>query len=118
MPIGEAHKSGESFSGLAEYILAQGLYAPDCVSKKPEIVFRNHVFASDYLSIGKEFREQAKENRRVKKPVMHFTVNFKTADETSSKNQKFFVQKIMSEMGVTNDNHQYVVVKHDDKQPQ
>lgn len=117
MPIGEAHKSGESFSGLAEYILAQGIYAPDSISKKPEIVFRNHIFGSDYLTLGKEFREQAKENQRVKKPVMHLTVNFKTADEISSKNQKLFVQKILSEMGVKNDNHQYVVVKHNDKHP-
>lgn len=117
MPIGEAHKSGESFSGLAEYILAQGIYAPDYVSKKPEIIFRNHVYASDYLSLGKEFRAQAKENQRVKKPVMHLTVNFKTADEISSKSQKLFVQKVMSEMGVKNDNHQYVVVQHNDKHP-
>ena len=117
MPIGEAHKSGESFSGLCEYILAQGIYASESNSKKPEIIFRNHVFASDYLSLGKEFRDQAKENQRVKKPVMHLTVNFKTADEISTKNQKLFVQKIMKEMGVKKDNHQYAVVKHNDKHP-
>ena len=117
MPIGEAHKSGGSFSGLAEYILAQGIYKSQNDDKKPEIVFKNHVYSSNYLELGAEFRDVAKENKRVTKPVMHLTVNFKTSDNISIENQKKFVQKIMDEMGVKENNHQFLVVKHNDKHP-
>ena len=117
MPIGEAHKSGGSFSGLAEYILAQGIYKNQNDDKKPEVVFKNHLYSSNYLELGAEFREVAKENKRVTKPVMHLTVNFKTTDNISNENQKKFVQKIMEEMGVKEDNHQFLVVKHNDKHP-
>lgn len=117
MPIGEAHKSGSSFSGLAEYILAQGIYKYQNDDKKPEVTFRNHLYSSSYLELGSEFREVAKENTRVTKPVMHLTVNFKTSDNISDENQKKFVLKIMDEMGVKQDNHQFLVVKHNDKHP-
>jgi hypothetical protein len=117
MPIGEAHKSGSSFRGLAEYILAQGVYEKQNNDKRPEIVFRNHLYSSNYLELGTEFREVAKENTRVTKPVMHLTVNFKTSDNISNENQKKFVLKIMDEMGVKEDNHQFLVVKHNDKHP-
>lgn len=117
MPIGEAIKSGGSFSGLAEYILAQGVYKKDNKVKKPEIVFRNHVYSSKYLELGNEFREVAKENTRVTKPVMHLVVNFATSDNVSIDNQKEFVLKILQEMGVKENNHQFMVVKHNDKHP-
>jgi hypothetical protein len=117
MPIGEAHKSGSSFTGLAEYILAQGIYTPQNSDKKPEIVFRNHLFSSTYLELGSEFRDIAKDNSRVTKPVMHLTVNFKETDNISDDTQKKFVRRIMNEMGVREDNHQYLVVKHNDKHP-
>ena len=117
MPIGEAHKSGSSFTGLAEYILAQGIYKFQNSDKKPEIVFRNHLFSSTYLELGSEFRDIAKDNSRVTKPVMHLTVNFKETDNISDDTQKKFVRRIMDEMGVREDNHQYLVVKHNDKHP-
>ena len=117
MPIGEAHKSGSSFTGLAEYILAQGIYTSQNSDKKPEIVFRNHLFSSNYLELGSEFRDIAKDNLRVTKPVMHLTVNFKETDNIGNDTQKKFVKRIMDEMGVRDDNHQYMVVKHNDKHP-
>jgi hypothetical protein len=117
MPIGEAHKSGSSFTGLAEYILAQGIYTPQNSDKKPEIIFKNHLFSSTYLELGSEFRDIAKDNLRVTKPVMHLTVNFKETDNISNDTQIKFVQRIMEEMGIREDNHQFLVVKHNDKHP-
>jgi hypothetical protein len=117
MPIGEAHKSGGSFTGLAEYILAQGIYKYQNDDKKPEVVFKNQVYSSNYLELGGEFREVSKYNKRVTKPVMHLTVNFKSADNISDENQKKFVRKIIDEMGVKENNHQFLVVKHNDKHP-
>jgi hypothetical protein len=43
-------KSGSSFNGLAEYILPVNLQNFK-IDKKPEIVFRNHLFSSTYLEL-------------------------------------------------------------------
>lgn len=117
MPIGEAHKSGSTFTGLCEYVLAQGIYSPQNKDKKPEIVFNNFIYGTDYLNIGKQFKDQANDNKRVVKPVMHLTVNFKTEDNISKPNQEEFVKRILSEMGVSDENHQYLAVRHQDKHP-
>lgn len=117
MPIGEAHKSGSNFTGLAEYILAQGIYISQNPEKKPEIVYRNHIYGSNYLELGNEFRDVAKENPRVSKPVMHLTINFKASDNISDENQINFVRRITEEMGVEENNHQFLIVKHNDKHP-
>lgn len=117
MPIGEAHKSGSTFTGLCEYVLAQGTYSIQNNDKKPEIVFNNFIYGTDYLDIGKQFKDQANENKKVSKPVMHLTVNFKAEDHISKLQQEEFVKRILKEMGVKDDNHQYLAVRHQDKHP-
>lgn len=117
MPIGEAHKSGSTFTGLCEYVLAQGIYSPQNKDKKPEIVFNNFIYGTDYLDIGKQFKDQANGNKRVAKPVMHLTVNFKANDHISKLQQEEFVKCILKEMSVKDDNHQYLAVRHQDKHP-
>ncbi len=117
MPIGEAHKSGSTFTGLCEYVLAQGIYSIHNNEKKPEIVFNNFIYGTEYLDIGKQFKDQANENRKVSKPVMHLTVNFKANDHISKLQQEEFVKRILKEMGVNDANHQYLVVRHQDKHP-
>lgn len=117
MPIGEAHKSGSRFSGLCEYVLAQGIYDIQNELKKPEIVLHNYIYGEDYEEIAKQFKEQADENRKVKNPVMHLSVNFKTEDHISEKVQKEFVKRVLDEMGIKDDNHQYIAVRHNDKHP-
>lgn len=117
MPIGEAHKSGSTFTGLCEYVLAQGIYSIQNNDKKPEIVFNNFIYGTEYLDIGKQFKDQANENRKVSKPVMHLTVNFKANDHISKLQQEEFVKRILKEMGVKDDNHQYLAVRHQDKHP-
>ncbi len=117
MPIGEAHKSGSRFSGLCEYVLAQGIYDIQKEFKKPEIVLHNYIYGQHYEEIAKQFKEQADENRKVKNPVMHLSVNFKTEDHISEKVQKEFVKRVLDEMGIKDDNHQYIAVRHNDKHP-
>ena len=53
MPIGEAHKTGNSFTGIMEYILAEGKYKNEKISKKPEIIFQNFSFEKDYKLVKK-----------------------------------------------------------------
>lgn len=117
MPIGEAHKTGNSFTGIMEYILAEGKYKNEKISKKPEIIFQNFSFEKDYKLLGKEFRLQADENKNVKKPVFHFTLNFSEKDNINRSIQIDFLKKLMNEMGVKDDNHQFIVVRHNDKHP-
>src|SRR5690606_11931079 len=117
MPIGEAHKSGSRFSGLCEYVLAQGIYSIQKELKEPEIVLRNFIYGEDYEEILQQFKEQADENLKVKNPVMHLSVNFKTEDHISEKVQKEFVKRVLDEMEIKDDNYQYIAVRHNDKHP-
>lgn len=117
MPIGEAHKSGSRFSGLCEYVLAQGIYSVQNDLKEPEIVLSNFIYGKHYEEIAKQFKEQADENLKVKNPVMHLSVNFKTEDHISKEIQEQFVKRVLEEMGIKDDNHQYMAVRHNDKHP-
>lgn len=117
MPIGEAHKTGNSFTGIFEYILAQGNYKNENITKKPEIVLQNFSLENDYKSLGKEFRFQANENKKVIKPVMHLTLNFSEKDNIKTHVQLNFLKQLLKEMGVDKQNHQYLVVRHNDKHP-
>ena len=117
MPIGEAHKSGSRFSGLCAYVLAQGIYDIQKELKKPKIVLHNYIYGKHYEEIAQQFKEQADENRKVKNPVMHLSVNFKTEDRISEKVQKEFVKRVLDEMEIKDDNHQYIAVHHNDKHP-
>src|SRR5690554_2756221 len=117
MPIGEAHKSGSRFSGLCAYVLAQGIYGIQKKIKKPEIVLSNFIYGKHYEEIAKQFKEQAEENLKVKNPVMHLSVNFKTEDHISKEIQEQFVKRVLEEMEIKDDNHQYIAVRHNDKHP-
>src|SRR5690606_29005093 len=117
MPIGEAHKSGSRLSGLCAYVLAQGIYDIQKEFKNPEIVLHNYIYGKHYEEIAQQFKDQAKENLKVKNPVMHLSVNFKTEDHISEKVQKEFVKRVLDEMEIKDDNHQYIAVRHNDKHP-
>src|SRR5690554_16551 len=117
MPIGEAHKSGSRFSGLCAYVLAQGIYGIQKKIKKPEIGLSNFIYGKHYEEIAKQFKEQAEENLKVKNPVMHLSVNFKTEDHISKEIQEQFVKRVLEEMEIKDDNHQYIAVRHNDKHP-
>ena len=117
MPIGEAHKTGNSFTGIFEYILAEGKYKNENSIKKPQIVFQNFSLENDYKSLGNEFRFLANENKKVLKPVMHLTLNFSEKDNIETEIQLKFLKQLLNEMGVDKQNYQYLVVRHNDKHP-
>ena len=115
MPIGNISKAGKSFSGAAEYDLAQGKYAEQENSKKPEILEQNFVFGNDYKDLGKQFREVSNENKRVESPVMKVSINFDPKEKLSDAQKLEFTKKVMKEMGIREDNHQYMITRHSDK---
>ena len=115
MPIGNISKAGKSFSGAAEYDLAQGKYAEQENSKKPEILEQNFVFGNDYKDLGKQFREVSNENKRVESPVMKVSISFDSKENLSESQKIEFTKKVMKEMGIREDNHQYMITRHSDK---
>ncbi|MBO6186567.1 MAG: hypothetical protein J6O88_18075 [Chryseobacterium sp.] len=115
--IGNIHKSGNSFSGASEYVLAQGRYAKEEKDKRPEIIEQNNIFSTNHKEIGREMRAVALDNTKVKKPVMHYSVSFSKDDKTEENKRIEAVKSTMKDLGISANNHQYMVVKHNDKQP-
>lgn len=115
MPIGTISRSGNSFTGAAEYDLAQGKYRTENSKKKPQILDNNLVFSTQYKVIGREFRRVALDNKRCKKPVMKFSISFDPAQTISDELKLEFTKNVMLEMGIT-DEHQFLITRHSDKE--
>lgn len=115
MPIGSISKSGSSFRGAAEYDLAQGIYAKDAEEKKPEIIEQNFVFGDNAKDLGKQFRDLAQDNDKCKKPVMKFSISFDPKEKMTDAQKKEFTKRVMNEMGIKEDSHQYMITRHSDK---
>lgn len=114
MPVGNMSPSGTSFSGAAEYDLAQGKYRRENKSKKPEILSQNLISSSYYKDIGRDFRELALENKRCEKPVFKFSISFDPKENLSDDEKLNFTKLVMLEMGITDD-HQHMITRHSDK---
>ena len=115
MPIGKISKSGSQFSSAAEYDLAQGKYAKQEAEKKPEILDKNFLSVEHYIELGKEFRELANDNKNCKKPVLKFSVSFDPKEDLTDSQKIEFTKLVMKEMGIQEDNHQYLITRHSDK---
>ena len=115
MATGNISPAGKSFTGAAEYDLAQGKYAEQEEAKKPEILEQNFLFGNDYKDIGKQFRDVADYNKNVKSPVMKFSINFDPKEKLSDAQKVEFTKRVMKEMGIREDNHQYMITRHSDK---
>lgn len=114
MPVGNMSPSGTSFSGAAEYDLAQGKYRRENKSKKPEILSQNLISSNYYKDIGRDFRELALENKKCKKPVFKFSISFDPKENISDEEKLNFTKLVMLEMGITDD-HQHMITRHSDK---
>ena len=115
MAIGNISPAGKNFTAAAEYDLAQGRYAEQEKAKQPEILEQNFVFGKDYKDLGEQFREVADENKRVLSPVMKFSISFDPKENLSDKQKLEFTKNVMKEMGIQEDNHQYIITRHSDK---
>lgn len=117
MAIGNIHKSGNSFSGINEYVLAQGRYQNEAKDKEPEVIEKNLIYSDHYKEIGREMRNIANDNSKIKKPVMHYSVSFSSNDNTPEIKRLLAVKSTLEDLGIKKDNHQYLIVKHSDKNP-
>lgn len=114
MPVGNMSPSGTSFSGAAEYDLAQGKYRSENKTKKPEILSQNLISSNYYKDIGRDFRELALVNKKCKKPVFKFSISFDPNENLSDEDKLKFTKLVMIEMGITDD-HQHMITRHSDK---
>lgn len=108
MPVGKMSKSGTSFSGAAEYDLAQGRYRSENKHKKPDIIFSRDIFSSFYKEIGREFRQVSNINTRCKKPVWKFCISFDPTEKISDAQKLNFSKMVLLEMGVTDAYHRCI----------
>lgn len=115
MAIATIHNSGSSFAGISEYVLAQGKYAGEEKTKQPEIIEKNNIYSDNYKDIGREVTEISKGNSKVKKTVMHYSISFDEKDKTPEEVRIEVVKSTMRDMGIKDDNHQYIIAKHNDK---
>ena len=115
MATGKMSPAGKSFTGAAEYDLAQGKYAEHEAEKKPEILASNFISATHYKEIGRECREVSDYNKKCTSPVMKFSVNFDPKEKLTDAQKLEFTKRVMKEMGVREDNHQYIITRHSDK---
>lgn len=116
MPIGKLSKSkGNGFTAAAEYDLAQGRHAEDAYKKKPVVVHQNHITSLDHSGVGEEMREVSSLSSRCKNPVLKFSISFDPAEKISREKQLKFTLGVIKEMGLTQENYQYMVTEHTDK---
>lgn len=105
-------KTGRGFRGALSYI--QKEHERDLFEdKKPEVLERSHVFG-DTKSMANQMRFISNGNPRVSKPVIHLSINFSKDENISEKLRRQAVQAVLKEMGVSKEDHQYFVVKHND----
>lgn len=82
--------------------------------ERPEIIEKNNVIGSNPTSIAYQMREQSQESGRVKKPVLHLSFSFSEQDKITPQKEIEAVKSALEHFGVTENKHQYVLVKHND----
>lgn len=104
--------TGNGFRGTISYV--QKEHEKDLpLDKKPEVIEKNLVFG-DTKEMARQMRFVAKGNTRVNKPVMHVSVNFDAKEKLSEEQRQTAVKSVLKEMGVKPQDHQYLIVKHND----
>lgn len=116
MPIGKVAQKAQSVQSSAEYNRAQGSWEKDHDEKQPQIIASN-LFSNpeDALTCAKEVKELSDSNKNVKNQQIRFSVSFDRHENLSEEKRLEFTSKVMHEMGVREDNHQYAVISHSDK---
>lgn len=98
------YTSGNGFYGASSYAITKD---------NAEVLHINNLYGDTPKSISKEMREVASTNR-TKKPVLHASFSFHRSEQLSNANAVKAVESALSNVGITSDNHQYAIVKHND----
>jgi len=111
MPTANAN-TGNGFSKAVSYALQEQKQLPD--AQRAVVLEYSNVFGSS-RDIGRQMRDIADDRERVQKPVLHLQINFHPAEKLGREQAEKAVHAILKEVGISADNHQYVLVQHRDK---
>ncbi|WP_185214469.1 relaxase/mobilization nuclease domain-containing protein, partial [Sphingobacterium mizutaii] len=81
--------------------------------KKPEVIEKNLVFGNT-PEMARQMRFVSNANSRISKPVMHVSVSFDAKERIGEEQRQKAVQSVLKEMGVNPQDHQFLIVKHND----
>jgi len=81
--------------------------------KKPEVIEKNLVFGNT-PEMARQMRFVSNANSRISKPVMHVSVSFDAKERITEEQRQKAVQSVLKEMGVKAQDHQFLIVKHND----
>lgn len=105
--------TGNGFRGALGYALKDQKLDELKADQKPEIITQNNVYGNA-REMARQMRFVANGNSRVSVPVMHFYVSFDAKENLRESQRQKAVKGVLKELGVTDENHQYLVVKHND----
>lgn len=111
MPTANAN-TGNGFSKAVSYALQEQKQLPD--AHRAVVLEYNNVFGNS-RDIGRQMRDIADDRDRVQKPVLHLQINFHPEEKLVREQAERAVHAILKEVGISADNHQYVLVQHRDK---
>lgn len=98
------YTTGNGFYGASSYVQNK---------KEAELLHTNNLFGDTPKQISKEMREVASSNR-TKKPVLHASFSFHPSEKINNAKAITAVESALSNVGITKDNYQYTIVKHND----
>ena len=104
------YTSGNGFYGASSYVIGKGKEEDNT---KAEVLHINNLYGDTPKEISKEMRGVAKYNR-TKKPVLHVSFSFHQSEHLSNDKAVKAVETALANVGITSDNHQYAIVKHND----
>jgi Relaxase/Mobilisation nuclease domain len=103
---------GNGFSGVLLYVhkTERRLKA----NEKPIIIERNNLIGDNPKLLAYQMRMQAENSGYSKKPVLHLSFAFAPEDKLTQEMEIECIMKSMLHLGVSEEKHQYVLVKHND----
>jgi|GEM_PF-4558721 len=104
--------SGAGAKGAIEYILQKN---KKNVFEKPTLLIQNLCFGKPN-EIAYQMHALAEDRPNVKKPFLHTTIQFHPEEKISEEKGLKVIKKVLEEMGLRDDCHQYVVARHQDKE--
>ena len=115
-------ETGNGFGGSVNYDLRVGLEIPlegkvlmlSGVEFDLEKFNEKGILEVDPRQVGRDFRFQALRRPRVRKPVYHWVLSWKSGEPVTDEQMKEAARKFMRRMGFVNT--QYIITRHDDKE--
>lgn len=111
MPTANAN-TGNGFSKAVSYSMQEQKQLQE--HERAEVLELNNVSGTS-RDIGRQMRDIADDRERVQKPVLHIQINFHPDEKLNKEQATKAVDAVLKEVGISKENHQYVVVQHKDK---